>query len=536
MSINPQVYALFFRAQNSLSQARADEARQLLIRALSISSGFPPAWHLLADTYSAQGRNPEAIKTLKRALKTLAKDQAAQSALQIHLASLLLKEDEVAEAVSTIDLPSLQRFSNWRLLSRAGYLLMLCEEHQLALSAYKSARAINDQDPELLFNSAVAHGAMGDLKTAEKMHDQVIAISTRHYPAYKLRSDLKKQTPDNNHIEELTRLTLDTSIPDEAKVHNFYALAKELEDLREYGPSFARLAQGAAIKRKSLNYDVNRDLELLQAVADTYNNSLLSREISSSKGEGIIFVLGMPRTGSTLIDRILSSTNKITSAGEPNTFARLLYTSSADKLEIDLQNGSDLTELLKASANINFASLGEEYERKLLARAHTKGTKYIIDKNPANFLYIGAIHLALPKAKIIHIARDPMDTCYAIYKALFKDGHPYSYDLAELGNYYCGYRQLMRHWSKEIPNTFYEIQYEDLIENPKQECLALFEYCELEWQDSCLEFYRNKASGTATASTAQVRNPIYKSSLGKWKNYQEQLKPLRQILEKLDEQ
>jgi hypothetical protein len=186
-------------------------------------------------------------------------------------------------------------------------------------------------------------------------------------------------------------------------------------------------------------------------------------------------------------------------------------------------------ELVGASAELDFAALGDAYLQS--TRPLAGHTPHFIDKMPLNFLYIGLIHLALPNANIIHLQRDAMDTCYAIYKQLFVDAYPFSYRLDELAQYYVAYRQLMEHWSAVLPDVVHTMHYEALVADLESESRRLLNFCGLEWQAQCLRFHENREAST-TASTAQIRRPIYSSSIGKWRNYEQQLQPVADILQK----
>jgi len=186
------------------------------------------------------------------------------------------------------------------------------------------------------------------------------------------------------------------------------------------------------------------------------------------------------------------------------------------------------TELIELTRNINFKALGENYIKS--TRPETGQSAHFIDKLPLNSLYIGLIHLALPKAKIIYVTRHPLDTCYSIYKQLFTNGYPFSYDLKELAQYYIEHHKMMQHWLKILPNVIHQVAYEDVVEDLTGEAKKLTSYCQLNWQSQCVDFENNSAPST-TASASQVRQKIYHKSKGQWRNYQQELLPVKQLLE-----
>jgi hypothetical protein len=233
----------------------------------------------------------------------------------------------------------------------------------------------------------------------------------------------------------------------------------------------------------------------------------------------------MPRTGTTLVERILGSHSQVFSAGELNNFSLELI-----PLVRKATRGRRLSrvEFVAASATVDFRALGAAY---IAATRPLRDTRpRFIDKLPFNYLYAGLIHLALPNAKIVNLQRHPMDTCYSVYKQLFRDAYPFSYDLDELGQYYIAYHQLMQHWNEVMPGVIHTIRYETLVNDIEGEARRLLAYCALPWEDQCLRFHENRQVST-TASALQVRQPVYTSSIDKWRHYARQLESLRQRLE-----
>jgi hypothetical protein len=244
----------------------------------------------------------------------------------------------------------------------------------------------------------------------------------------------------------------------------------------------------------------------------------------SKRAPGPIFILGLPRSGSTLIERILGRHSRVRAAGELQSMALAIVEAvrqRAGATQISRR------ELVEQSAQLDFESLGRDY----LARARASGAigDYFIDKMPLNFLYCGLICRALPEARIVHVHRHPMAACYAMFKTLFEDAYPFSYDLSELGRYYLAYRRLMQHWGRVMPGRIYELRYESMIEDQRGETQRLLAFCGLDWEDACAQFHENPDPST-TASAAQVRQPIYDSSVNQWRHYGGQLADLRRLL------
>jgi hypothetical protein len=303
-----------------------------------------------------------------------------------------------------------------------------------------------------------------------------------------------------------------------------FALAKELEDVRDYEASFRWLKRACDLRRRHMSYRVDNDLETIEGIIEVFSQQALAGAGGGFDCSDPIFIVGLPRTGTTLVERILSSHSHVFSAGELNNFAQQLTRVAQQGA------GGKLTrrELLQQSAQIDFHQLGRAYFDS--TRHLRDESPHFIDKMPLNFLYCGLIHRALPRARIIHVTRSPMDACYAMYKRLFKGAYPMSYDLDDLGRYYLAYRKLMRHWHRTMPGVIYTLAYEDLVEDQEQSSRRLIEHCGLDWQEACLRFEEN-TSASATASASQVRQAIYRSSVGKWRHYATQLAPLREILQ-----
>ncbi|ALS99553.1 tetratricopeptide repeat-containing sulfotransferase family protein [Lacimicrobium alkaliphilum] len=373
------------------------------------------------------------------------------------------------------------------------------------------------------YNLATMLRILGDLKGAEQALDKALELNPGDGEAQHLRSSLRIQTSKHNHIAELKQLLQKPAQEPKQQVHLHYALAKELEDLQNYPESFTALKQGADLRRAHLNYDVRRDLAIMQKIAQVFSKQQLQQKAGSGYASAEpIFILGMPRTGSTLIERMLGSHAQVSMAGELNNFSQAMMAQIRT-----LGQPGNILEAIQLSAELDFTALGERYIHS--TRPDTGHKPYFIDKLPLNFLYIGLIKLALPNAKIIHVQRDPMDTCYAIYKHLFTHAYPFSYNLDELGQYYQAYQRLMAHWQQALPGSVLELSYEQLVREPQTALKSVLGYCNLEWQADCLHFERN-ADASTTGSAAQIRQRLYTSSVGKWRHYKAQLVELEKRL------
>ena len=434
-----------------------------------------------------------------------------------HLLALGRAEQARETAISALQ----SEPANPVLLDAIGTVLSKTGQQALARDAYERAVALAPDEPHFVFNRATVRRFLGDLEGAEQDYDRVISLRRDDYEAYLNRSELRVQTQERNHIQQLQTL-LAAGIPHwRGEVAVQYAIAKEYEDLAEYERSFEHLQRGARLRHAHLRYDVANDVSTVGWIKQSYPG-IAGITPPARPGEAApIFIVGLPRSGSTLVERILGSHSRIRMGGELPHFALSVVAAVSGPAQLTRQ------QLIARSALVDFGMLGQDY----LARVNAVGIRSgcFTDKMPLNYLYCGLIRRALPNARIVHVRRDPMAACYAIYKTLFQDGYPFSYDLQELGRYYVAYRQLMRHWSETMPGAIHELRYEELVADPVRHTRRLLDFCGLDWEDACADFHKNTAP-TTTASAAQVRRRLYSTSVSQWRNYATQLASLRQQL------
>ena len=412
-----------------------------------------------------------------------------------------------------------------RVLNLAAAIYSRCGDYKSAQSCYEQAIEREQDNSGHYYNLAAVRRYLGDDAGSEIALGKAISLNPADYDAYHLRSDIREQTPQNNHIRELESL-LQKGIADwRGEMKICFALAKECEDIAGYEASFTWLKRAGDLRRENMTYRVENDLQTINGIINVFSEQALAE---CTKGHGStepIFIVGLPRTGTTLIERILASHEQVFSAGELNNFALQMTRSTQQHAGAKLSR----MELIEHSLKIDFSELGRAYIDS--TRGMTGKTPHFIDKLPLNFLYCGLIHKALPEAKIVHVTRSPMDTCYAIYKRMFTNAYPMSYNLDDLGQYYLAYRDLMRHWHRVLPGVLYPVAYEELVNDQELTSRRLVDHCGLDWQDACLRFEKNTAP-TTTASATQVRQGMYASSIGKWRNYVKQLAPLREYLQR----
>ena len=372
-------------------------------------------------------------------------------------------------------------------------------------------------DADGRFQAASCALAMGRLDEAEALLDRVIAERPDDFDAYYNRATLRRQTRARNHVAELSLAA--QRLGERAPPALHYALGKELEDLGESERAFDHIALGAAARRKALAYDVQGDIDAMAAIKAAFGPDFFAKSGAGYEEDAPIFVVGLPRSGTTLVDRILSRHPKVESRGELNDLALAVMRAAG--------RSADKRDRIPRAADADIAALGAGYCRSVRgAGAHGA---IFLDKTPLNFLYLGLIARALPHAKIVHLTRHPMASGYAMLKTLFRMGYPFSYDLSDLGRYQSAYLDLMQHWRAMLGARILDVRYEDLIDHQEARDAPPAGHCGLDWHAECLAF--NEApSPSATASAAQVRRPLYRDSLDQWRGLAHRLVPLAAAL------
>lgn len=468
------------------------------------------AWHVFSEASGAARQYREATAAARRAIDLRPSDLF----LRAHLARCLLHEGSFRAALQCADGAWQRRPRSAFTCDLLGQVYSGAGEHAKALAAFEAAVS-RDSRAHFQFNLATALRNVGRFDRAEQLYDRIIAEIPNDWEAYKNRADLRAQTSERNHIDELRRRLAETVGDWRGEVMICAALAKEHEDIGQNAASFRYLERCNAKRRQHLEYSVDEDLTTMRGLAATFTEQMINSPAAGHPSEEPIFIVGLPRTGSTLIERMLGMHSQIFPAGELQNFP---ITCAA------LARGG--SELAPSLSRLDPAELGRAYVES--TRPRTGHTRFFIDKLPNNFLFVGAIRRALPRARIIHVVRDPLDACYAIYKTLFKEAYPYSYDLSELAAYYIGYQQLMGHWRRAVPHML-EVEYEELVTAPQRVIAKLLAYCGLDVEEACFRFFESTLPAS-TASAPQVRRPIYSSSVGRWRDFASELEPLRELL------
>jgi Flp pilus assembly protein TadD len=479
-------------------------------------------WALEGEIATREGRLPDALAATGKAVELGPQlpDRHVQRARCQVLAGLIREARASALEACRLGVARLDH-----LLVLAGTLVH-SGDHADALRLYQQAAVMAPDHADVQRGLATVYRFLGRLQEAEDACDATLRLDPHDYEMANLRSSLRRQTPQSNHVEGLRALEVAGIRSWRGAVHVAYALAKEYEDLGDYEAAFSAIERGAREKRRHTVYNHQNDLAIFPSLMSAFSHDAL-RELEGAGHDNSdpIFVVGMPRTGSTLVERIISSHSSVQNLGELSTFSVEMM-----KLAHDAQGGGapDRMQLAKLLLRAPMAELGANYLRAVAPMRD--GRPRFIDKLPLNCLNIGLIRSALPKAKIVHVVREPMDACFAMYKYLFRQGYPFSYDLAELAGYYGAYFRLMQHWRDVLPTGhILDLHYENLVEDLPGTVRSLLRYLELSWEPACERFHENSGAST-TGSAAQVRQALYGSSVGRWRHYERQLLPLRDAL------
>ena len=392
-----------------------------------------------------------------------------------------------------------------------------------AVPYFKKAIKINPNIASYHYNLGTAQLTLGQLLEAEKSFRNCIAISPENASAYSSIATLKKFIDQNDRdIERMQQLIESShlSISDKILIH--FALGKAFDDLSDFKAAFTHFCYGNNLKASTFkDYSVNKEIDEIKKVIKVVDQQTVSNKSSGTPDNSPIFIIGMPRSGTSLVEQILSSHPLVFGGGELLTLPKTIVTMETawQVLHPSFLKLKPIRELRQIS------DVYLEETRKLKGKA-----SFFTDKLPANFKFLGLIAMLMPQAKFINLIRDPMDICLSCYTMNFHPHQEFSFNLETLGTYYNAYADMMTHWNHVLPDgKIYNLHYEKLVNEPENEVRKLLEYCNLNWDENCLNFHQNKRS-VATASIAQVRQPLHNKSVQRWRNYEQQLAPLRQII------
>lgn len=505
-------------ARKALVRGDLNETHKLAAALVAANPGDSEGHFLLGIAESGAGRIRAGIEHVTRAVAL-----DPQGEYRAHLARLysLVRRDGDAAAI----LRDAEQAPPADALGRdtMGCVYARLGDHAAALGHFAEAVRLQPGNTEFRYNQAVTLNFLGRTAEAEAALEALIALAPDHARAHHLLSGLRKQDEARNHVERLGR-TLARTSDGRSRLLLGYALAKELEDIGAPDEALDVLCAANAEHRRALPYSFTRDAASFDAVEAAWP-AIAGAPAAAPSAEAPIFIIGMPRTGTTLVDRILSSHPEIESAGELQAMPLAVKAAAGTWTQTVLD-----PETIAAAAGTDMGAIGGDYLERA-AHHRRDPAKRFTDKFPGNFHYAGFIARALPEARIVCLRRHPMDTVLSNFRNLFAIGsryYDYSYDLADIAAYHARFDRLMAFWREALPGRVLELRYEDLIADQEGETRRLLAHCGLSWDEACLSFHTN-AAPVSTPSAAQVRRPIYSESVARWKRHAEVLEPAARV-------
>jgi tetratricopeptide (TPR) repeat protein len=511
--------APLLEARAALLQGDPGKARELALQALQAGSDQPEGRYVAGMAALALRRLPEALDHLHRAASAMPR----HAAYAVHFARALAAAHRTGDALQVANVAFGLAPDDPLLLHSLGTTYTQCQAPERAAAAFRQAARLAPDNPACRFSFATSLIFSGDIAQAEAELEACLALAPGHWRAHATLSRIRRQTPAHNHIDRLLSLATEVDGEPVASMHTHVALSKEYEDLGDFAKAFEHLVIGKSAVKAVTGYTIDRDQAIVDAMIHAFPEP--QPPPAGHPSDEPIFVMGLPRTGTTLVERILSSHPEVYAAGELENFGVALERLSGANSPVMLS-----PDVIRHAARISWETLGEVYIAS--TRPATALKPRFIDKLPHNFLYAGFIANALPNARIICLRRHPLDSCLSNFREPFSEASPlhgYSFDLLDTGRYYVLFDRLMAHWERVLPGRILEVDYETLVTTQEASTRRLLEHCGLPWSDACLHFERNQAPST-TASSVLVRAPMHRDAVRRWTKYEEQLTELRRLL------
>lgn len=470
----------------------------------------------LGAQYLASEQTEKAITTLEKVLKLDPDNVSAISRIGNALRLCFRYEEavEYAKKAASLQPDSPHAYNN------LGLVYHEMGRHTDGLASIDKALEIRPDFYESYNNRGITVLAMGDMDGAYESYNKALALNPDYAICYRNLATLGKKYPFTaEQIQNMKRLMKSDSISEHEKGHLHYALSRAYEDEKNHEAAFSHLVAGGKIRKAELGYHIDNDKNQFKLVKRYFNDGLIGELPAATVESDIepLFILGMPRSGTSLTEQIISNHSAVHGAGELTEFTRYIHQF--------IRSNSPAT--LRESPQLSLSGLAGVKENYLSTLRRLNVSERIIsDKSPLNFRWVGFILAIFPNAKIVNLVRDPRAVCWSIFKHYFSvNGHGYAYDLQDLAEYYRLYLDLMSFWREKFPGRFYDLNYELLTENQESETRKLLEYCELPWEDNVMNFHKNERA-VRTASNTQVRNKMYTGSSEAWRKYEAYLEPL----------
>ncbi len=501
-----------------LNAGQLDEASECCRRLLGAKPDLVEAHFLVGLIALELSKTWTAVS----AFGSVTKLQENHGAAWAQLARLFMRAGQPGRADAALGNAVKYNDGNPTVLDLIGAVYGLLGDQQEASLWIEKAVQKEPASLSYLVNLANNRVFLGELDEAEEVLGEVLAAQPGNPQANWILSNVRK-AQDRDHIEQLERLVQQEGRDPRALAFLNYGLGKELEDFEEWDGAFEAFARGAKARRSTIEFDEQSEIEMYKAFGEVFTADWLNRNAEGHDDSSPIFVVGQPRTGTTLVERIITSHSQVHSAGELKQFG-----TAVRRLSEYREPTRYSAKLAHLAAEIDCKKLGKAY--MVTSRTMRGALPRFVDKLPPNYLYLPLILKALPKAKIVHLTRNPMDACFASFKQLFADAYPHSYDQAEMARHHARYYHLMALWRERFAGRFFDIAYEDTARDLEPNARALIEFLELPWEDACLHFHKQDTA-VATASAVQVRQPAHTRSIGRWLRYEDQLEVMRKALQ-----
>lgn len=504
------------RAREYLATEQYAAARVTLESLLADDPQNTEAHLLLGGIAWKENRRLDALRHAHDAARVVPDDGTTL----LSVIAALIQIGECTMARDLLDRPFFAGTHDGEVLAQAASLHQMIEDHEGSLALYERARAAGCDDQEFHFNLSNQLSFNGRLREAEEELERCLGSGKPLGKAYVNLSRLRRQTPEHNHLEAIEQVSGQVQPGSEDQAALEFARYKELEDLGRHDEAWNALAKGNALMAARTAYDAPRKERLLEDLRKlcTANFVGAGRQFAQD-GPAPIFIVGMTRSGTTVLDRILGNHSQVRSAGEIKDFGAQLahVTRQCTQRVIDRR-------MLDRLADVSYAEVGARYLAQTQWRA--RGRRFYVDKFPPNWQVAGLIHRALPQARIVHLVRSPMDVCFSNFRAFFGQSYVWSYDVDRLAHYYLQYRRTMAHWHEVMPGQVLNVGYSDLVRDPEATARQVFDFCGLDYEEGCVDLTRNEAA-VASWSMAQVRQSIHASAFDEWRPYATQLVGLR---------
>ena len=478
--------ALRFMGILAFKSGNHDIAEAMFTRALKLDPTYSLVWANLGQVFSVTGQLDKAKKSFKNILN--------------------------------------MEPNNALIWAEYGTVLTKLAKYKEGRDAYLKALEFKPDSPRVHLSLGHVFKTMGEIDNSIDAYRKTIIKNNLSGEAYWSLANLKTYSFSENEIKDMEK-TLEGDMSDIERSQMYFALGKAYEAKKDFDNSFKNYYKGNEVKKSLTKYSSDDTTQNTKRILKFFNKeNIVSLSKSSTSDKDPIFVLGMPRSGSTLIDQIISSHSKVDGTQELPNIIKIAA-------ELNTAKQDSYPEVLKKLNDLQLTKFGKDY---ISETKWARGVApFFIDKMPNNFIHIGLIKTILPNAKIIDTRRDPMDTCFSCFKQFFARGQLFTYSLEDLGNYYSDYIRAMNHWHSVYGKDIFTVHYDNVINETEETIRELLDYCDLSFEKECLEFYKSSRP-VKTPSAEQVRQPIYKSGLNYWKNYEKHLKPLKKIIDEIN--